>query len=199
MSVYSIVYQGGFALPKSLEELDYLMRHNSNVSVMDFNSDWGAYCSCCYKRSKDKLKSMRNNQAIQQPLMPTFEEVFQVPFHEPGFVEIVPPNRFFAIINIHFFGIYTEVESAIEFLNFYHSSWLKEFSTLEEAQFWINCKYMSYIFPRMAYINNSVPYIQQVQINHVMPVNYVQWLKENLQMPQSFSFPRSQFLLPEHS
>lgn len=199
MSIYAITYQGGFALPKSLEELDYLMKHNTNISVREFTSLWEAYCSCCYKRSKDKLKDIMNSQTMQQPLMPTFEAVCQMPFHEPGFIENVSPNRVFAVIHLANCGIYYETQTAIEFLNFYHPSWLKEFATLGEAQWWINCKHMSRIFPMGAYIQNDIPYLNNIQPNLVIPTNYDEWLKENLQVPQEFSFTSNQFLLSEHN
>ena len=143
----SIMYKNGFALPNSLTEVDYLVKHNSEISIKTFNSKWEAYCSCCQKISVDKLQETMYKQQFIQPILPTFEDVCKMPFHEPGFVENVPPTRFFAVVHRNYVGIYDNVKDVIDFLNAFQALRVKEFTDVNVAKWWINYKFMACIFP----------------------------------------------------
>ena len=137
-------------------------------------------------------------QQFIQPILPTFEDVCKMPFHEPGFVENVPPTRFFAVVHHNYVGIYDNVKDVIDFLNAFQALRVKEFTDVNVAKWWINYKFMACIFPMGAYITAAIPYIQYMETNLTYPVKYHNWIETNVQLPPELSFPSTQLLLLEN-
>lgn len=167
-SFYGMVYRGGIALAMGFENVKFLMEHNSEVELLEKFKPEEAYIWATQKYVERKNQLQR----YTMPLIPKMEDLIYKAYHEPNFIEHVPMNRFFAMIAATHVGIFTSVESAIDFLSYFHPTMLKEFTNIDDALWHINWFYLQRIFPRIAYICTSIQYMNNVPLDMAVPVNF---------------------------
>ena len=153
-SFYGAVYRGGIALPMGLENLIFVLHHNSDVEVLERFTPQDAYIFASQKYSERKNQLQR----YTQPIIPTIEALTYKAFHEPNFIECVPSLRFFSAIADGYTGVFTSVESVTDFLGYFHPTYLKEFSTLDDALWHVNCFFFEENFPahRLHHLSHSI-------------------------------------------
>ena len=190
MGIYEILFRGGFGLADNIQSLAYLIEHNDGIEIVEKESLEKAYESCCIKYVDRKLRS----DPYLRPLLPRFDDVFRVPFHEPGYMEHVASIRFFAILNKDFVGVFSSVEKALEFVNAIHPVWLKEFSNEFDGVSWLNFQVMRCILPMSAYFSGTIPYIKKLPLNVAVPIPYAQWLSEHYVPDPRLSFGENSLL-----
>ena len=118
---YSVVYEHGFAVTCNLHHLCFLLERDSNIEIDTFNSSWEAYCCGCAKYSEQCIR-----RAYVQCIMPKFEDVTRQPYYEPkydpnfkddlDFKENVPAERYFAVMNSGYIGVFDNLNSVINFV-----------------------------------------------------------------------------------
>ena len=167
-SFYGTVYRGGIALPMGLENLIFVLHHNSDVEVLERFTPQEAYIFAAQKYSERKNQLQR----YTQPIIPTIEVLTYKSFHEPNFIECVPSLRFFSAIADGYAGVFTSVESVTDFLGYFHPTYLKEFSTLDDALWHVNWFFLKKIFPRIAYITSPIQYLKEIPLNSAVPLQF---------------------------
>ena len=169
-SFYGVVYRGGIALPMGVENVKFLMEHNSEVELLERFTSQDAYIwtTQIYVDRKNQL------QHYTMPIIPTMEDLIYKAYHDPDFVESVPKNRFFAVITDGYIGIYTSVDSVIDFLAYFHPTLLREFNNVDDALWHINWFYLRRIFPLIAYIYTPIRYIKEIPLDTAIPVNFLE-------------------------
>ena len=178
--VYAVIYRGGFAVTDRLDFLIWLMEHNNKLEIQEFSSYWDAWQWSSHKYVDEKLKREQNLNV----LVPTIGQIMQMPYHELGFVEIVPAKRYFAIASRNYVGIYETIQGAVEFMNEIHPTMLKEFQSESEARFWLNYVFLRHILPMRGYLTGEVPYIKDMPLDKAVAVNFIDWTLQNCQLPR---------------
>jgi len=168
-SFYGMVYRGGIALPMGVENVKFLMQHNDDVELLERFKPEDAYiwATQIYVERKNQL------QRYTMPPIPCMDELVYKTYHEANFIEHVPKDRFFAVIANGYVGLYTSVESVIEFLAHFHPVMLKEFTNFDDALWYINWFYLRRIFPRIAYIYTPIQYLKDLPLDTAVPVNFL--------------------------
>ena len=128
-SFYGVVYRGGIALPMGVENVAFIIQHNADIELLErFNSqDAYIWATQIYVDRKNQL------QRYTMPMIPNMEDLIYKAYHESNFVESVPTNRFFAVITDGYVGIFTSVDSVIDFLAYFHPTLLREFNNVDDA------------------------------------------------------------------
>ena len=188
---FRINYTGGFALANSTELLTWLIRNNSGVHVDEAPNVEQAYFDAC---NQFVLDEWRKNP-YRQPLLPKFEDVLQSPYHVPGFVNQIPTHRFFASVSPDYIGIYDTVEGAVEFVEHFKPSGLKEFYSADEAKLWLNEKFVVPMLAMSAYVTNPIKYLMNVPLNTAAQIYYRQWWQQHLPAIGNLPFVCPQFLI----
>lgn len=189
---FCINHLGGFTLLGNTESLSWTIANNSNVQVVEETSLDRAYVRGCDQYVRDEWA--RN--PYHQPLLPRFEDVLRAPYYAPRFVVQIPSSRFFATIHRDYIGIYDNVQSAVEFIDYFAPSGLKEFSTIDDAKLWLNERFIVPILAMSAYVTEPIEYIKNLPLNTAVPVRYRQWWEQNLPAVNNMPFSQPQFLLP---
>ena len=184
---FSIIYNGGFAMTDRFECSQFLLESNSNVNIVEAPTLETAYVNAC----EQYVYGYWQRDPYHTPAIPTFEAVLKMPYHEPGFIPNVPYERYFATVHKDFVGIYDNVIGAMEFLDYFAPSELKEFSTVKEATLWLNEIFVLPILPMSAYITDKIPYIKNLPLNQAVSVNYYDWLNQHYQPQDKLSFNKS--------
>ena len=187
---FRINYDGGFAMASNTEPLTWLINNNSGVHVVESPNVEQAYFDACNQFVRDEWA--RN--PYQQPLLPRFEDVLRSPYHIPGFVTQIPVRRFFATVSPDYIGIYDTIEGAVEFIDYFAPSELKEFSSADEAKLWLNERFILPILVMSAYVTDSIEYIMNVPLNKAVPIHYRKWWQQHLPAVGNLPFVCPQFL-----
>ena len=188
---FRINYNGGFALANSTEPLQWLIENNSGVHVVETPNIEQAYIEACNQFVRDEW----TRNPYHQPLLPRFEDVIRTPYHVPGFVAQIPARRFFATVHRDHVAIYDNVQGAVEFIDYFAPSGLKEFSTADEAKLWLNERFIVPMLAMSAYVTNPIEYIVSLPLNTAVPVRYRQWWEQNLPAVNNLPFVCPQFLI----
>ena len=189
---FCVNHLGGFALANSTEPLQWLISNNSGVQVVEEPSLDRAYVRGCDQYVRDEWA--RN--PYQQPLLPRFEDVLRASYYAPGFVAQIPSSRFFATVHRDYVGICDNVQSAVEFIDYFAPSGLKEFATVDDAKLWLNERFILPMLAMSAYVTDPIEYIVSLPLNTAVPVRYRQWWEQNLPAVNNLPFSQPQFLLP---
>jgi len=192
MRSFCVNHLGGFTLLGNTESLNWTIANNSNVQVVEEPSLDRAYVRGCDQYVRDEWA--RN--PYQQPLLPRFEDVLRAPYYAPGFVAQIPSIRFFATIHCDYVGIYDNVQGAVEFIDYFKPSGLKEFSSADDAKLWLNERFILPMLVMSAYVTDPIEYIKNLPLNSAVPVRYRQWWEHNLPAVNNMPFVQPQFLLP---
>lgn len=190
--IFRVNHLGGFTLLQNTESLEWVVSNNSNVLVVETPSIKQAYVEACNQHVGDEWK----RKPYQQPLLPRFEDVLRAPYYAPGFVAQIPSIRFFATVHRDYVGIYDNVQSAVEFIDYFAPSGLKEFSTVDDAKLWLNERFILPMLVMSAYVTDPIEYIKNLPLNSAVPVRYRQWWEHNLPAVNNMPFVQPQFLLP---
>ena len=192
MRSFCVNHLGGFTLLSNTESLSWTISNNSGVQVVEEPSLDRAYVRGCDQYVRDEWA--RN--PYQQPLVPRFEDVIRSPYYAPGFVAQIPSSRFFATVHRDYIGIYDSVQGAVEFIDYFKPSGLKEFSTADAAKLWLNERFILPMLAMSAYVTDPIEYIMSLPLNTAVPVRYRQWWEQNLHAVNNMPFVQPQFLLP---
>lgn len=174
-SFYGVVYRGGIALPMGLDAVTFLMNHHDDIEMLERFSPHEAYIWATQKYIERKNQLQR----YSQPPLPTIEDLIYKAYHEPEFIEHIPTIRYFATIANGYAGIFTTVENASDFLDYFHPTLLKECLTLDDALWQINWFFLRRIFPRIAYIHEPIQYLKNLPLDVAVPL---QFLNENSEL-----------------
>lgn len=189
---FCVNHLGDFTLLGNTESLGWVIANNGNVQVVETPSIQQAYVEACNRHVGDEWA--RN--PYQQTILPKFADAIRAPFYAPGFVAQIPYNRFFATIHRDYVGIYDNVQSAVEFIDYFAPSGLKEFSTVDDAKLWLNERFILPMLVMSAYVTDPIEYIKNLPLNSTVPVRYRQWWEHNLPAVNNMPFVQPQFLLP---
>ena len=187
---FCVNYLGGFTLLGNTELLACTIANNSNVQIVEEPSLDRAYVRGCDQYVRDEWA--RN--PYQQPILPQFADAIRAPYYAPGFVAQIPAHRFFATVSPNFIGIYDTVQGAVEFVEYFRPSGLKEFSTADDAKSWLNEKFVLPMLAMSAYVAEPIEFILNVPLNSAVPVRYRQWWEQNLPAVNNMPFKQPQFL-----
>ena len=168
-SFYGMVYRGGIALPVGVENVKFLMQHNDDIELFERFTSQDAYiwATQIYVERQNQL------QRYTMPIIPQMEDLIYKAYHEQNFMEHVPTNRFFAVIANGYVGLYSSVESVMEFLAFFHPTMLKEFTNVDDATWYVNWFFLRRIFSRIAYINVPIQYLKSIPPDTAVPVHFL--------------------------
>ena len=88
------------------------------------------------------------------------------------------------------------MQGAVEFVEHFKPSGLKEFSTADDAKSWLNEKFVLPMLAMSAYVAEPIEFIMNLPLNSAVPVRYRQWWEQNLPAVNNMPFSQPQFLLP---
>ena len=188
---FRINYDGGFALANSTELLTWLINNNIGIHVVEAANMEQAYFDACNQFVRDEW--MKNPYV--QPIVPKFEDVLRSPYHVPGSVAQIPAHRFFATVNPDYIGIYDNVKEAVEFVEHFKPSGLKEFFSADEAKLWLNERFVLPMLAMSAYVTDPIEYITNLPFNTAVPIHYRQWWQQHLPAVGNLPFVCPQFLI----
>ena len=188
---FRVNYNGGFALANSTEILTWLISNNSGVHVVEAPNVEQAYFDACTQFVRDEW----TKNPYHQPFLPKFEDVLQSPYHAPNFVAQIPAQRFFATVSPDYIGIYDTVQGAVEFVEHFKPSGLKEFSSADAAKLWLNERLVLPMLAMSAYVTDPIEYIMNVPLNTAVPIHYRQWWQQHLPAVGKLPFVCPQFLI----
>lgn len=168
-SFYGMVYRGGIALPVGVDNVKFLMQHNDDIELFERFTSQDAYiwATQIYVERQNQL------QRYTMPIILQMEDLIYKAYHEQNFMEHVPTNRFFAVIANGYVGLYSSVESVMEFLAFFHPTMLKEFTNVDDATWYVNWFFLRRIFSRIAYINVPIQYLKSIPPDTAVPVHFL--------------------------
>lgn len=189
---FCVNHLGGFTLLGNTESLSWTIANNSNVQVVEEPSLDRAYVRGCDQYVRDEWEK----NPYHQPILPQFADALRAPYYAPGFVAQIPSSRFFATVHRDYIGIYDNVQGAVEFVNYFKPSVLKEFSTADAAKLWLNEYFILPMLAMSAYVTAPIEYIMNLPLNSAVPVRYRQWWEQNLPAVNNMPFSQPQFLLP---
>ena len=188
---FRVQYRGGFWLTNNTQHLSWSVSNNSDVTVVEEPTLELAYVNAC----RDYVQEHWKNNPYKQPVLPTFEAVHRMPYHEPGFIKNVPLIRYFAVINQDYVGICDSVKDAIEFIEHFKPSGLKEFDSADKAKLWLNEKFVLPILPMSAYITDKIPYIMEIPLNTALHIPYREWWQQHFKPVDNLPFSAPKFLI----
>lgn len=188
---FRVNYNDGFALLQSTELLGWLVENNSGVHVVEVPSPEQAYVEAC----RQFVQNEWTKNPYKIPILPRFEDVIRSPYHAPRFVVQIPTPRFFATVNPDFIGIYDNVQEAVEFVEHFKPSGLKELSSADEAKLWLNKSLVLPMVAMSAYVTDPIEYILNLPLNEAVPVYYRQWWQQHLPAINNLPFACPQFLI----
>ena len=188
---FRVNYNGGFALANNTELLTWLINNNSGVHVVEAPNIEQAYFDACNQFVRNEWAK----KPYRQSLLPIFEDVLRSPYHVPSFVMQIPACRFFATFSPDYIGIYDAVESAVEFVEYFKMSGLKEFSSADEAKLWLNERFVVPMLAMSAYVTDPINYILNVPLNTAVQIHYRQWWQQHLPAVGNLPFVCPQFLI----
>ena len=191
LRAFRVNYNGGFALANSTELLNWFISNNSGIHVVEAPNVEQAYFDACNQHVQDEW----TKNPYYQPLLPKFEDVLQSPYHVFGFVAQILAHRFFATVNPDFIGIYDNVQEAVEFVEHFKPSGLKEFSSADAAKLWLNERFILPMVAMSAYVTDQIKYIMNLPMNNAVPINYRQWWQQHLPAVGNLPFVCPQFLI----
>ena len=168
-SFYGMIYRGGIALPLGVENVVFLIEHNSEVELLERFTSQEAYIWA----TQTYVERKNQYQRYIMPIIPNMEDLMYKAYHEPNFVESVPTNRFFAVIANGYVGIFKSVDSVSDFLAYFHPTMLKEFLNVDEAKWYVNWFFLRRIFPRIAYITAPIQYLKEIPLDIAVPINFL--------------------------
>lgn len=185
MFTFSVIFEGGFALTPICREVKFIAEKTSEVMIQAFPSREEAYKFACERFVEHELKK----NPYEQPVLPRLEELKQkIIFRKPDIVNHSVTFRIFAAIHPEYLGIMTNTESMAGFLeNFPFNSMVREVGSVLEAQNFLNYEYLRRILPISAYIQESIPYCNNIPVNTIIPTPYVAWMKKHCNLPGYFS------------
>ena len=189
---FCVNHLGGFTLLSNTESLSWTISNNSNVQVVEEPSLDRAYVRGCDQYVRDEWEK----NPYHQPILPQFADALRVPYYAPGFVAQIPSSRFFATIHCDYVGIYDNVQGAVEFIDYFKPSGLKEFSSADDAKLWLNERFIVLMLAISAYVTDPIEYIMSLPLNTAVPVRYRQWWQQHLPSVNNLPFVQPQFLLP---
>lgn len=88
------------------------------------------------------------------------------------------------------------MKGAVEFIDYFKPSGLKEFSFADDAKLWLNEKFILPMLAISAYATEPIEYIKNLPLNSAVPVRYRQWWERNLPAVNNMPFSQPQFLFP---
>ncbi|MBR3050936.1 MAG: hypothetical protein IKI08_00940 [Selenomonadaceae bacterium] len=188
---FRVNYNDGFALANSTELLNWFITNNSGVHVVEAPNVEQAYFDACNQFVRDGW----TKNPYHQPFLPKFEDVLRSPYHVSGFVTQIPACRFFATVHRDFVGIYDNSQGAVEFIDYFAPSLLKEFSTIDDAKLWLNEKFILPMLAMSAYVTDSIEYIVNIPLNTAAHIYYRQWWQQHLPAVGNLPFVCPQFLI----
>lgn len=189
--IFRVNHLGGFAILQNIEPMTWIIENTNIVTVAEVSSVGQAYVDACNQYSRD---TWRKNP-YTQPIVPKFDDICRTPYQTPGFIAQISTNRFFAIANRDYVGIYDEVKGAVEFMNYFRWCLLQEFSTVDAAKLWLNECFILPMLAMSAYVTEPIEYIKNLPLNTAVPVRYRQWWQNNLPAVNNMPFSQPQFLL----
>lgn len=189
---FCVSHLGGFTLLRNTELLSWTIANNSNVQIVEEPSLDRAYVRGCDQYVRDEWEK----NPYQQPILPQFADALRSPYYAPGFVAQIPSSRFFATVHFDYIGIYDNVQGAVEFVEYFKPSGLKEFATVDEAKLWLNERFIRPMLAMSAYVTEPIEYIKNLPLNSAVPIHYRQWWQRNLPAVNNLPFSQPQFLLP---
>ena len=189
---FCVNHLGGVTLLGNTESLSWTIANNSNVQVVEEPSLDRAYVRGCDQYVRDEWEK----NPYHQPILPQFADALRAPYYAPGFIAQIPSSRFFATVHRDYIGIYDNVQGAVEFVNYFKPSVLKEFSTADAAKLWLNEYFILPMLAMSAYVTAPIEYIMNLPLNSAVPVRYRQWWEQNLPAVNNMPFSQPQFLLP---
>ena len=187
---FCVSHLGGFTLLGNTELLSWTIANNSNVQIVEEPSLDRAYVRGCDQYVRDEWEK----NPYQQPILPQFADALRSPYYAPGFVAQIPSSRFFATVHRDYIGIYDNVQSAVEFIDYFAPSGLKEFSTIDDAKLWLNERFICPMLAMSAYVTEPIEYIKNLPLNSAVPIHYRQWWQNNLPAVNNLPFKQPQFL-----
>ena len=188
---FRVNYNDGFALANSTELLNWFITNNSGVHVIEAPNVEQAYFDACNQFVRDGW----TKNPYHQPFLPKFEDVLRSPYHVSGFVTQIPACRFFATVSPDFIGIYDNVQEAVEFVEHFKPSGLKEFSSADVAKLWLNERFIVPMLAMSAYVTDSIEYIVNIPLNTAAHIYYRQWWQQHLPAVGNLPFVCPQFLI----
>lgn len=188
--ILRVNHRGGFALLQNTELLSWMLENNSDIQIVEEPSLEIAYVRACDQYVRDEW----TRNPYRQPLLPRFQDVIQRPYYAPGFVAQISSSRFFATFHRDYVGIYDNVQRAVEFIDYFAPSCLKEVSTADAAKLWLNEKFILPMLAISAYVTDSIDYIKNLPLNCAVPISYCQWWQRNLPLVNNLPFVQPKFL-----
>lgn len=149
---FCINHLGGFTLLGNTKSLNWTISNNSGVQVVEEPSLDRAYVRGCDQYVRDEWEK----NPYHQPILPQFADALRAPYYAPGFVAHIPSSRFFATLHRDYVGIYDNVQGAVEFIDYFAPSGLKEFSTADAAKLWLNEYFILPMMAMSAYVTEPI-------------------------------------------
>ena len=97
-------------------------------------------------------------------------------------------QRVFVAIHPKTVGILTNAEAVVGFYEEVVYANIFEVNTIMEAQNAINFHFLRQIMPMSAYITEKIPYYNNIPINTILNVDYLEWIKKNLMIPKNLTY-----------
>ncbi len=188
MKVLGISYMGGFAITMNTKEVAAIIAEEAGVEIWGFDSPEVAYVHLCRRHVEREYWAAPNTQIV----LPRFEQFVETPvFHKYGHLPRPVAVRFFAAAHPKAVGIFTCAAYVAEFLDVYHGSAVKEFSSALDAQNWLNFQFLRYILPMSAYLGVPTPYYAEIPLDVIFEVGFAAWFQENCaSVPSQLVFPQ---------
>lgn len=193
-SFYGMVYRGGIALPMGLDSVIFLMQHNDAIEMLERFSPQEAYIWATQKYTERKNQLQR----YSLPLLPSMENLIYKAYHELEFMENIPTVRYFSIIAEGYAGIFSSIDTASDFLAYFHPTLLKESLSVNEALWNINWFFLQRILPRIAYINSPINYLKTLPLDVAVPLNFFNE-NDTLRLPDGMAISYPELKPPQHT
>ena len=87
------------------------------------------------------------------------------------------------------------MQGAVEFVEHFKQSGLKEFYSVDEAKLWLNERFILPILAMSAYVTDPIEYIMNLPLNNAVPIHYRQWWQQHLPVVGNLPFVCPQFLI----
>lgn len=174
MKPVCLLYDGGFALAQTPEELIGVVLNTRNVSARSCNNEAEAYISLVSEHVR------RNTASNTVPFIPSFEDWRRTPFFvTPNmYSEPVTFGRCFLLINMEYAGVYDNIDRLVNDFLFDETLFIIEVRHELDAVKIINEYYKNRVFRVMPYIRSKIPFITgTIPKNMLHRMHYIELLK----------------------
>ena len=178
MRTTSIIFDGGFGLAVTTNQLVQAMKYGSNLKLQDFDSEEQAYMCACWEHCEREFRI----NPYRQPYLPKLVDLLtgQI-FYTPTFVpDTTLAYRIFAAVNADCVAILDNLDAIITFTQQVQNFKINELANLYEAQHYIDFQFLKYILPFGAYIKEPIPRCPQIPLNTIVKVQFVQWFQTHI-------------------